>query len=87
MNLEDVADNIKRYDDVLTMFEFKEKGDGIKPWSIRHENKKGQVIEVRMSDWTLYEKEKETVGKNPNGLKRYLLKQLSKDELINLILW
>ena len=53
----------------------------------KDENKKGQIVEVRNSEWTLYENGKETVGKNPNGLKRHLLKQLSKDELISLIMW
>jgi len=87
MDLGTMVDKIKGYDEVLTMFEFEHKGSGDKPWSIKHENKKGQIVEVRNSEWTLYENGKETVGKNPNGLKRHLLKQLSKDELISLIMW
>jgi len=87
MDLGDMVDKIKGYDEVLTMFEFEHKGAGDKPWSIKHKNKKGQIVEVRNSEWTLYENGKETVGKNPNGLKRHLLKQLSKDELISLIMW
>ena len=87
MDLGSMVDKMKNYDEVLTMFEFEHQGPGTKPWSIKHENKKGQIIEVRNSEWTLYENGKETTGKGPNKLKKYLLKQLSKDELINLIMW
>ena len=87
MDLGDMMDKIKNYDNVLTMFEFEHQGPGDKPWSIKHENKKGQVVEVRNSEWTIYENGKEIVGESPNELKRHLLKQLSKEELIDLVMW
>ena len=87
MDLGTMMDKIKGYDEVLDMFGFKHKGTGRKSWSIKHENKKGQIVEVRNSEWTLYENGKEIIGKNPNGLKRHLLKQLSKKDLIDLIMW
>lgn len=86
-DLADMIDKIQGYDEVLTMFEFKRKGSGTSPFSIKHENKKGQIVEVRNSEWTIYEGKKIVNGTSPDSLKRHLLKQLSKDELIDLIMW
>lgn len=86
-SMDEMMDKITGYDEVLTMFEFKHKGSGNKSWSIQHENKKGQIVEIRDSEWTLYENDEKVIGKSPDELKRQLLKQLSKDELINLIMW
>jgi len=87
MDLGTIVDKIVEYNEVLTMFEFKQKGNGKIPWSVKHENKKGQIVEVRGSEWTLYENDEKVIGKSPDELKRHLLKQLSKDELIELIMW
>ena len=84
--LGDWVDKIQGYSNVLNIFQFKNKGDGKKPWSFKHENEKGHIIEIRNSEWSSYENGKEIVGHNPNELKIHLLKQLSKDELIDLIM-
>jgi len=80
-----MLDNINGYGDIMRQFNFvEEKGGGKKPWSIRHVHKDGRILDTRMSDWTLYDKnEIETaIGIGPEDLKLYFLSLLTKEELI-----
>lgn len=71
----DMVDRIQAYNEVLKKYAFVGNGTGIKAWSHRHTGPKGHNVDIRGSDWTLYDAEGQEMatGTTPTELKWCLL--------------
>jgi len=79
--LNDIVDKIEKYNEILKRFKYikNDKFDGDKPWSKRYDHENNSRIEVRSSDWTYYENNKELkVGTDYKTLEEYL-NNINKD--------
>ncbi len=82
MDIAVMLDKMDDYNKVMSSFNFKQDGDGDKPWSLKFINKK-TVVEIRNSEWTLTKSNSRSwTGKQPEELKKLLLGFLTKKELI-----
>lgn len=72
ISLDDICNTITGYNNTLTTHGFKQAGGGTKAWSIRH-TKDNLHVDVRSSEWTLYNGDEEiAVGRTPSQLADYL---------------
>ena len=71
----DMVDRIQAYSQVTKMAGFVENGTGTKAWSHRYTGPKGHNVDIRGSDWTLYDLQGEVMatGTTPTELKWSLL--------------
>jgi len=82
----DMLDKIVGYDKILKQFNFEKNGTGKKSWSHSHKDSNGVVIDIRNSEWTMYKNGEEIVGNIPDELHKLLLSDLSKEQLIELLI-
>ena len=71
----DMVDRIQSYHMVTEKAGFVANGFGLKPWSHRYTGPKGHNLDIRGSDWTLYDLNgnEMAIGTNPTELKWSLL--------------
>jgi len=74
-NLGEMVDRMTSMDDVIRSYGFRwVHGGGRKPWSVRFNHQDGRSIDLRASEWTLYDaNDNETASSSlPNTIQHYL---------------
>ena len=88
ISLDSIFDKIVGYEDTLKENGYINNGSGKLPWSTNYKHENGTSIDVRGSDWTMYDTTGSVItsGRNHIDLKRNFLSTKTKDELIDLLL-
>ena len=86
MDLGTMMDSISGYEKLWAMFEFKHDGTGSEAWSHRVVNSAGDVVEFRATNWKHVTANSEvTVGSTHKDLKKFLLSQCTREELLDFL--
>ena len=85
-SLEDMVNKIDGYHKICNNFGFSPAGSGSRVWSVKYISSAGEVLNVRNSDWVLFDSNSSmnmvAEGKAPIELKKFLLSRLSYEDLI-----
>ena len=86
MDLGTMMDSVSGYEKLWTMFEFKADGTGSEAWSHRVVNSAGDAVEFRATNWTHIAVDGEvTGGSTHKDLKKFLLSQCTREELLDFL--
>lgn len=85
----EAVDKINDYKRILKIHNYHKNGDGEKPWSFKFEHENGTSIEINDTGWTKYTNERKVwaTGNGPRSLESYLLNNMTKYDIIELIMF
>ena len=86
MNLATLMDGIVAYNNIFKQFGYVEIGAGTTAWSRRVTKYDGSAIDYRASDWSYTGPRGPHTGRDATDLKAFLLDDLSREELVKLLM-